>query len=311
MRCYLFRSIAACVGLFALVLTLAPASISAQDDQRCFAETGFCISGRIREYWQLNGGLAVFGFPIGPQQPEMIEGRPIQAQWFERNRLELHPENGAPYDVLLGRLGADRLSQQGRDWATLPRGAAQPECRFFVETGHSVCGAILGAWRARGLELDGVAGTNEGESLALFGLPLSEAQTETIAGQDYTVQWFERARFELHPENAPPFDVLFGLLGTELHPFVPRPLPVQPTSAPSVGTAVINVVNNTSSALTFHLSGPTNGTWEVAARTTLSLDVVPGSYRSNAAAGCGSRVDTFTVPAAASHTVTYYCVVSH
>jgi hypothetical protein len=30
------------------------------------------------------------------------------------------------------------------------------------------------------------------------------------------MQYFERARFEAHPENAPPFDVLLGLLGRQL-----------------------------------------------------------------------------------------------
>jgi hypothetical protein len=35
-------------------------------------------------------------------------------------------------------------------------------------------------------------------------------------GQEYTVQWFERARFEHHPENDPPYDVLLGLLGVEM-----------------------------------------------------------------------------------------------
>ncbi|MDW8389528.1 MAG: META domain-containing protein [Oscillochloridaceae bacterium] len=54
------------------------------------------------------------------------------------------------------------------------------------------------------------------ESLALFGLPISEPLTETIEGKDYTVQWFERARFELHPANRPPFNVLAGRLGAEV-----------------------------------------------------------------------------------------------
>ncbi len=30
-----------------------------------------------------------------------------------------------------------------------------------------------------------------------------------------TVQYFERARMELHPENQRPYDVLLGLLGNE------------------------------------------------------------------------------------------------
>jgi Cu-Zn family superoxide dismutase len=188
----------------------------AQQAERCFTETNFCISGRIREFWEQNGGLAVFGLPLAPQQEETLEGQPFQAQWFERARLELHPENARPYDVLLGRLGADRLMQQGRDWFTFPKSEAKADCRFFPETGHNVCGQILAAWRANGLEFDGRSGKSEAESLALFGLPLSDEQTETIEGKEYTVQQFERARFELHPENAPPYDVLLGRLGAEV-----------------------------------------------------------------------------------------------
>jgi len=201
----------------AVMLSIAGVSgAQAQQNERCFTETGFCISGRIREFWERNGGLAVFGLPVAPQQQETLEGQAIQAQWFERVRLELHPENARPYDVLLGRLGVDRLAQQGRNWFTFPKTEAQTDCRFFAETGHNVCGAILAAWRASGLEFDGKKGKSEAESLALLGLPLSDAETETIEGKDYSVQWFERARFELHPENQPPYDVLLGRLGAEV-----------------------------------------------------------------------------------------------
>lgn len=216
------------------LLVAAPLIATAQGDQRCFPETGQCSSGRIRTFWEGNGGLPVFGFPTGAQSEIQIEGRPFQAQLFERNRLELHPENKSPYDVLLGRLGADRLAQQGRDPFTFPKTAAQPGCRFFPETQHNVCGDILAAWHASGLEFDGKRGKSEAENLALFGLPLSDLQTESIQGRDYQVQWFERARFEMHPENAPPYNVLLGLLGNEIRdnggaapppPVVPKPLP--------------------------------------------------------------------------------------
>jgi hypothetical protein len=159
--------------------------------------------------------LPVFGYPISAQQELTIEGQPIQAQWFERNRLELHPENARPYDVLLGRLGVDVLEQQGRDWQAFPTAAEQAGCRYFAETGQNVCGDILAAWRSNGLEL-GDPGISEAESLALFGLPISPLQEEEIEGETYQVQWFERARFELHPENAPPNNVLLGLLGNEM-----------------------------------------------------------------------------------------------
>jgi hypothetical protein len=109
------------LALLCLLLAAAPSAAAAQTDQRCFPETGQCIGGRMRAFWEQNGGLPVFGLPTGPQSEMQIEGMPFQAQLFERNRLELHPENQPPYDVLLSRLGADRLAQQGRDPFTFPK----------------------------------------------------------------------------------------------------------------------------------------------------------------------------------------------
>ena len=190
---------------------------SAKAAQRCFTETNQCMDGRIAEFWEQNGGLSVFGFPIGPQELSTVDGKTFTVQRFERNRLELHPENARPYDVLLGRLGADRLGQQGRDWFGFAKSGDTGGCRVFAETGHAVCGAILKAWRANGLQIDGKRGVTDGESLALFGMPLSGLMTETLSdGKQYQVQWFERARFELHPENSAPYDVLLGLLGNEV-----------------------------------------------------------------------------------------------
>ena len=183
-----------------------------------FPETGFMVCGRLLEYWRENGGLPVFGYPISPQRNELIEGEPFQVQHFERNRLELHPENARPYDVLLGRLGADKLQQEGRVWQRFDTVDSAPaaDCMYFAQTSHSLCEPFLSYWRSHGLELDGTPGFSVDENLALFGMPLSEPQPEVLSdGQEYTVQWFERARFEHHPENAPPYDVLLGLLGVE------------------------------------------------------------------------------------------------
>src|SRR5690348_14348569 len=80
------------IGALLLAFTaLAPQHAVAQQPQRCFPETGYCISGTIREYWERNGGLPVFGYPITSQQVETGEGTwsgPVQ--WFERDRLEDH-----------------------------------------------------------------------------------------------------------------------------------------------------------------------------------------------------------------------------
>jgi hypothetical protein len=211
--------------LFVFVVLLAVVSFGmpvsrAAAAQRCFPETNHCIDGRIREYWEQNGGLPVFGFPIGGMEDVTIEGKPVRMQRFERNRLELHPENARPYDVLLGRLGADRLQQQGRDWFGFAKNGDTGGCQVFGETGHAVCGDILKMWKSNGLALDRNKAISTAESLALFGLPLSDLQTETLSdGKQYQVQWFERARFELHPENPAPYNVLLGLLGNEVGEF--------------------------------------------------------------------------------------------
>ena len=78
-----------------------------QGNCREFPETGYRVCGRFLEYWQQNGGLAQQGYPISGEFAEVsaLNGRPYVVQYFERAVFELHPENQAPYDVLLTQLG--------------------------------------------------------------------------------------------------------------------------------------------------------------------------------------------------------------
>jgi len=202
-----------------LVLTGSASATAApmqQQGERCFTEADYCIDGRIRSYWEQNGGLPVFGLPITPLQEEEIGGEVVQVQWFERNRLELHPENEPPFDVLLGLLGAEAVQREG--FPTDLQSHREGDCRYFAETGFNVCGDFLATWQANGLDM-GDSGVSAMESLALFGLPVTgEFEMELSDGNTYTVQWFERARFERHPENEPPFNVQLGLLGVEAGP---------------------------------------------------------------------------------------------
>jgi hypothetical protein len=87
-------------------------------------------------------------------------------------------------------------------WTTSTQSLAQGSCRSFTETGKQVCGRFLEYWTAKG-------------GLAQQGFPLSNEFTEISKtdGKPYVVQYFERAVFEKHPENAPPNDVLLSLLG--------------------------------------------------------------------------------------------------
>jgi hypothetical protein len=205
---------------FAALLTVAVAPAAAQSDQRCFAETGYCIAGPIRLYWERNGGLAVFGFPITVQAEETVEGRQLQVQWFERDRLEIQPDG----TVTAGRLGVERLEQLGTPWQPGPGAPAGPGCIAFPETGHQICGGFAADWQQNG-------------GLARFGLPVTGEFTTELEGTLYTVQYFERRRFELHGGGA----VLLGLLGREIasaqgSSLPPPPVVPLPTSAPSPTT---------------------------------------------------------------------------
>jgi hypothetical protein len=210
-----------CVVALLLAAVLAPTPAAAQVGEQCFPETGFCIGGPFRRYWEANGGLPVFGFPITAARPERNRdtGETYLTQWFERNRFELHSDQ-----VLLGRLGDDRLRQLGIDWRTQPKGAPVEGCDFYTETEHLVCDQATGLgfktyWTTRG-------------GLDFFGFPLTEARMETNASGDRVLtQWFERARFEWHPGNADEFKVLLGLLGREVGP--PAGQPVVPPVAPA------------------------------------------------------------------------------
>ena len=72
----------------------APIAIAMNQSERCFAaETGFCVQGRFQAYWEAHGGLALNGYPISAEFNEILEdGRPYTVQYFERTRLEYHPE---------------------------------------------------------------------------------------------------------------------------------------------------------------------------------------------------------------------------
>jgi len=205
----------------ALLAALFAGALPADAQQRtCFAQTGHCIGGRFAQYWQQNGGLPLFGYPLTDELTE--DGRTVQ--YFERQRFELHPENAPPYDVLLGLLGEEVLRQQGIEWQTQPVAPGPlANCLWFQQTRHNVCDQAPNSgfkqyWTTHGLEFDGHAGKSYQESLALFGLPITEPFQDTINGEIFQVQWFERARFEWHPANADPYKVLLGRLGAEVQP---------------------------------------------------------------------------------------------
>jgi hypothetical protein len=174
-------------------------------DGQLFKETGHRLTQPFRRYWESNGGLSQFGYPITDQIKETDPGSNKQrvVQYFERNRFEYYPElNGTPFEIQIGRLGDDVLRREGIDWTSFPRQAdAPPECTLFEQTGHRLCPPFKQYWESNG-------------GLSLYGMPLSEAFEEN----GHLVQYFERNRFEHFPDKVgTPFEIQLGLLGRELY----------------------------------------------------------------------------------------------
>ncbi len=187
--------------VLAVANALAPVGADGRVAPRCFAATPHCVDGAFLGYWLGHGDLAVNGYPLGdPFQEALADGRTYTVQYFERARLEAHPEQPeVRYQILLGQFGRQIVG--GVPAAPTAPVPAAPDARHFPETGHNVAPDFLAYWEAHG-------------GLPQFGYPLSEEFTETLEdGQQYTVQYFERARFEHHPENKAPYDILLGQFG--------------------------------------------------------------------------------------------------
>jgi hypothetical protein len=193
-----------CAGLVLIGLALLVAAAPegrAQGGGRFYRETGHTLAAPFVAYFDAHGGLPIYGYPL--TEAEMEGGYLVQ--YLERARLEAHPEHaGTPYAVQLGLLGVTLTA--GRNFPPAPAAEAPtgPDRRYFPETRHTLRGPFLAYWQAHG-------------GLAQFGYPLSEevAERNPADGKTYTVQYFERNRFEYHPENRPPYDVLLGLLGRD------------------------------------------------------------------------------------------------
>jgi hypothetical protein len=188
---------------------------AADTSKRCFSSENSaitnCISGTFKTFWELNGGLATFGYPL---TAVTTERGPIAVQVFERVRMELRAEGQVPQ---LATLGDTLLQQQGRDWRAQPRSQPQPECQYFELTGRNLCEPFLSYYRNHGINRDPKRKTfANAQNQALFGLPLTDAAPEPGPdGKLYLMQWFQRARLELHPENPAETRVLPGRLGAE------------------------------------------------------------------------------------------------
>ncbi len=188
-----YKAVPIIVSLIAIVF-ITPNPTVAQSGGRFYNQTGHTLAAQFVAFFDQHGGLAQFGYPLN----EVTNENGILTQYTERASLEYHPENQPPYDVQLGLLGVALTA--GRDFPpagdTLTGGN---DVLYFDSTHHTLRGPFRTYWEQHG-------------GLALFGYPISEPFSEG----GVQVQYFERNRFEYHPELPNPYKVSLGLLGRDL-----------------------------------------------------------------------------------------------
>ncbi len=151
-------------------------------DCEYFGETGHFVCDEFLDFFETRGGLEVFGHPLTEAFNDPTRG--LWVQYFQRARMEKHPDNPEPYRVLLGLL-ADEMGYNFPPVAPERVPAYNSNLHhYFPETGHVVSYAFLAYFREHG-------------GVDIFGYPRSEFMYE----DGCTVQYFQRARMEWHPES--------------------------------------------------------------------------------------------------------------
>ena len=199
-------SMLAMVGLLVTMFPVAGAgSVAQAQASRFFPETGHTVKGRFLTYWNTHGALAQQGYPISEEMQEQsdTDGKVYTMQYFQRAVFEYHPEVADPnFQVLLSLLGVFYYNEKyGGNAPNQQTSTTNP--RKFTETGKTIGGAFRKYWEGHG-------------QLAQQGYPISDEFQEVSQtdGKTYTVQYFQRAVFEYHPEFAgTASEVLLSLLG--------------------------------------------------------------------------------------------------
>jgi len=188
------------------------------DDSRYFPETGHSVSDAFLEkYISIPNGEEIYGFPITGAFGDEASG--FLVQYFEKARFELHPE--APSDLLVQITHLGEYLYEAGDH--LPELANFASCIPFSETVYKVCYEFMDFFEANG-------------GVAQFGYPISDFETH----DGWIVQYFQRARFEWHPERPLGEKVFVSNLGIAYFNFSGEESRyLQPTRLPNtIGQAV-------------------------------------------------------------------------
>ncbi len=185
-----------------LMLGILAHPLHAQEHSRWFAATGHTVDNTygFLSYWRDHGGEYLLGLPV----TEVLDEDGITVQYFERARLEYHPElEGGT--ILRGRIGADYARALWRTFQPAPvRPIDEEHERLFTATAYTLSEPFLSFWEAY-------------DGLVSFGYPISTPLWEYIGHQLLLVQYFERGRLEYDPSaGTTPDAVRISPLGHDL-----------------------------------------------------------------------------------------------
>lgn len=178
------------VSAVTILITLAACNNQPQayktDDSaavRYFEETGYRVQGEFLQFFDRYGGADSLGYPL----TEEIEMDGWRVQYFDKGRLEFHPENEPAYRVTVGWLG-DLLNRRQPPISAenIPRGDV-PDSRYYSQTGHTIHGDFLHYFDTHG-------------GSVRFGLPISEP----FLWDGRLTQDFQSARFIWTPQAKDP-----------------------------------------------------------------------------------------------------------
>lgn len=166
-----------------LLISITACSNVSNHKPLMFEETDKDIGQEFHHFFDIYGGTDSLGQPLTAEV--IVDG--WRVQYFEKGRLEYHPENEPAYRVTVGWLGD--LLQRRRppiNPVTIPPGDSS-HSRYFTETGHTLSGDFLAYFNAYG-------------GSVRFGRPISEPFL--LNGQ--LTQDLQSARFFWTPQFDPP-----------------------------------------------------------------------------------------------------------
>ncbi len=223
LRISLFLTLAVLLSLSYPASTVQ-AQTSGGYDTYC-KDSGHRIDEHFVRYFYDNGGPVIFGCPM----TESFMERGILVQYFQKARIEWHPDNPDPYKIQLGLLGDELKYRQPRIQEPIPRSRRRV---YFPQTGHTIAYTFLDYFKAHG-------------GIDIFGYPITEMYFE----DGIVVQYFQRLKMEWHPDD-PVSRVQIGNLGElylatyrdRIPPEALRPVDARPdTGVASLGISVKQV----------------------------------------------------------------------